>query len=242
MKKSELKQIIREELQKLNEGSRSSIIIPNIYKTGVKRYLNKLNLKDGNEYDFGVSGNSTVIDIDIKYKDKLVNILKKNRVPLKLEGVLNEDAKPSKDAAKKIKGMVKLPAKQFHRTNDYIYYSKKTGKWWFIDFEGDLMEIRNKYYLKDIKKYIEQNDIVLESIKEAADPILTKIGKIAKTKPLVQMGDDLDALFGEKNVSASYSPQFHFRIKYKGKTIMVINKKYVDDAELIVSDKAIGYL
>jgi len=82
---------------------------------------------------------------------------------LKLNSILNEasDPKPSLDAKKKLKGMIKIPAKQFHQTNNFIYYSKINKTWWFIDFEGDLMQINNKGYLNDIDKYIKNNQIKL---------------------------------------------------------------------------------
>ena len=50
-------------------------------------------------------------------------------------------------------GLKKLDAKRFGQAVDYIYYDDKTQKFYFIDFENRVMEIKNKYFLSDIKKF-----------------------------------------------------------------------------------------
>ena len=50
-------------------------------------------------------------------------------------------------------GLKKLDAKRFGQAVDYIYYDDKTQKFYFIDFENHVMEIKNKYFLSDIKKF-----------------------------------------------------------------------------------------
>ena len=48
------------------------------------------------------------------------------------------------------KQMTKLSGKKLERGNDYIYY--KDGKFYFEDIDGEMMEIKNKGYLRDIAK------------------------------------------------------------------------------------------
>ena len=75
-------------------------------------------------------------------------------------------SKPNAKAKKQLKGMLKLPAKQFGQTNNFVYYDKNKKKWWFVDFEGDLMELKNDYYLKQISDYIMKKQInINESVK-----------------------------------------------------------------------------
>ena len=90
-------------------------------------------------------------------KSELKSIIKEELLKLN-EG---RDPKPSPESRKKLKGMVKLPAKQFHQAVNYIYYSKETKDWWFISHDGDLGEIRNLYFLKEIDKYVKDNNIEL---------------------------------------------------------------------------------
>ena len=52
-----------------------------------------------------------------------------------------------------IKGLKKLNAKRFHQGTDYIYHDMTTDKFYFVDFEGDVMEIKNDYFLSEIKKF-----------------------------------------------------------------------------------------
>jgi hypothetical protein len=75
-------------------------------------------------------------------------------------------SKPNAEAKKKLKGMYKLPAKQFHQTNDYVYYDKNKKQWWFVDTDGDLMSLNNTYYLNQIGDYVKKNNI---NINEAED-------------------------------------------------------------------------
>ena len=81
------------------------------------------------------------------------------------------------------------------------------------------------------------------NLNEAVDEILQSIGNIAKNKELLNMGTELKKLFGKKNVEFIMLDMIppHYRIKHKGKTIIVINKSNVSGAELIVKNVAIGY-
>jgi len=80
-----------------------------------------------------------------------------------------------------------------------------------------------------------------ESITETVDPTIEKVGEIAKNTDLVSMRKPLENIFNKKDIDFSMDPIPHFRIKYKGKTLVIVNKKYADNAELVVNDKAIGY-
>jgi hypothetical protein len=74
------------------------------------------------------------------------------------------------------------------------------------------------------------------------DSTLSFIGNIAKSKSLMNMGDDLKSKFGKNNVDFSLRPEAHYTIKYKGKKIVIINKKYADGADLVVGQIAVGYM
>jgi len=99
--------------------------------------------------------------------------------------------------------------------------------------------------MKPLNEFQNKTGLVLESLDFSGKPdkTLEEIGKAIEGTPLTSCGPILDKLFGAKNVTASFSPQYHFVIKDKGKKIVLINKKYVSDAELIVDDNiAVGYM
>ena len=55
-----------------------------INKIKVDKILKKLRLKSGKDYDIGFgSSRSFLLDIDIKYLDKLITIFMKNRIDVK---------------------------------------------------------------------------------------------------------------------------------------------------------------
>lgn len=95
--------------------------------------------------------------------EKIIKSLK--RVTESLDASLNESRKPNKESKKKIKSLFKLKAEHFNRMNDSIYFDKTNGTWWFIDSAGDLMELKNTYYLKDINDYINKNNININESK-----------------------------------------------------------------------------
>ena len=81
--KSKLKEIIREEIGKLKEGTmRADITIPETDKRATLKILKKLGFKDGREYDIGTGrrGATFIIDLDRKYESKVIALLKKYRV------------------------------------------------------------------------------------------------------------------------------------------------------------------
>ncbi len=83
-----------------------------------------------------------------------------------------------------------------------------------------------------------------EKLNESVDPMIQKIGDLilSSGKSLMDLRTPLQTLFPKRDIDFSFSPEAHYMIKYKGKKIIIINKKYVDDADLEVSDYAIGYM
>ena len=81
MKKSELREIIREEIQKLNEAKRAKFIIPMTDRKKTAQVLKRTRLKVGQDYDFGVGKGSTfILDIDAYYKNKFVELAIKHDI------------------------------------------------------------------------------------------------------------------------------------------------------------------
>jgi len=78
--------------------------------------------------------------------------------------------------------------------------------------------------------------------KQASDPIFKEVEKAIKGQKLLSIRKSLETIFPKKSIDFSFSPQAHYRIKHKGKTLVIVSKKYADDAELIVDDMALGYL
>ena len=69
---------------KLNEAKRRELEIHVRDKIKVDKILKKLRLKSGKDYDIGFgSSRSFLLDIDIKYLDKLITIFMKNRIDVK---------------------------------------------------------------------------------------------------------------------------------------------------------------
>ena len=83
-KKSEIVEIIKEEIKRLNEGKRHELEIHVQDKLKVDKILKTLRLKPGKDYDIGVgSSRSFMLDIDVKHLDKVVTLLMKNRIRTK---------------------------------------------------------------------------------------------------------------------------------------------------------------
>ena len=99
--------------------------------------------------------------------------------------------------------------------------------------------------MKPLHEFENKTGLVLESLDFSGKPdkTLEEIGKAIEGTVLTSVGPILDKMFGSKNVTGSFSPQYHYMIKHKGKKIVLISKNYVTDAELIVDDKiAVGYM
>ena len=66
---------------KLNEGKMVQLQIKEIEKRKVKKILDKLKLKMGKHYDFGVGKGATfILELDKKYEDKVLELLINNRI------------------------------------------------------------------------------------------------------------------------------------------------------------------
>jgi len=117
-------------------------------------------------------------------------------------------SKPNKAATKKLKGMVKIKAVQFKQGHNFYYYDKKTKKWWFVDSEGDLMELRSEYVLKQVYAFIKQNQINI-------DESISKDDKF-KIYNKLKKGDIIDIDYGS---SIRKTTKGKFKVS-KGKTIV----------------------
>lgn len=120
-----------------------------------------------------------------------------------------------------------------------VYQDLETGNFWkiqngkvirmFEELDGGIADRISKKHTSVIKL-------------ASTDPIIEKIGDIVKTgKNLVDLRKPLEQIFNKKDIDFSFMPVAHFRIKYKGKVIVIVNKKYADDIDLEVDDIAIGY-
>ena len=79
--REDILQIVKEEIQKINESKRISLQIPIADKRKTMQLLNRLRMRQGSQYDFGVGKGSTfVLDEDKKFQNKVLDFLMKNRV------------------------------------------------------------------------------------------------------------------------------------------------------------------
>ena len=79
--KQRLREIIKEEIRNLREAKMVQLQIKEIEKKKVKKILDKLRLKMGKNYDFGVGKGATfILELDKKYEDKVLELLMKNRI------------------------------------------------------------------------------------------------------------------------------------------------------------------
>ncbi len=80
--KNILKELIIETTEKiLSEGKRRQLEIPVMDKIKTDKILKSMRMKYGKDYDIGVGKrNSFILDVDVKYLDKLVSLLMKYRI------------------------------------------------------------------------------------------------------------------------------------------------------------------
>ena len=79
--KQRLVEIIREEIRNLHESRYVWYHILERDKGKVRKILDKLRLKMGKNYDFGVGKGATfILELDTKFEDKVLEILIKNRI------------------------------------------------------------------------------------------------------------------------------------------------------------------
>jgi len=83
------------------------------------------------------------------------------------------------------------------------------------------------------------------NVKAAVDPQVKAIVDALKANPntsMMSLRPHLEKIFKPRDISFVTSPIPAFMIKTKGKTLVVVNKKYADDPEAVVGPLAIGYL
>ena len=80
--RSRLKEIIQDEIQKLNEAGKMILFqIPETDKRKTKKILDKLRLKTGKDYDFGVGkGSNFILALNKQYQDDVLELLIINKV------------------------------------------------------------------------------------------------------------------------------------------------------------------
>ena len=88
---------------------------------------------------------------------------------IKLKDLLTE-ASMSSDSKKFLKGMKKIPLKAFAKMympgQKYVWYDSKSKKFYYLDSDGDYLELRNVYTLKELHKFLQNQSITLESVNE----------------------------------------------------------------------------
>jgi hypothetical protein len=77
---------------------------------------------------------------------------------------------------------------------------------------------------------------------KSQDADVVKVAGIIKGGvALMGLRTPLEGIFNKKDIDFVLSPVAHFRIKTKKGTLIIVNKKYADDAEEVVGELAIGY-
>lgn len=77
---------------------------------------------------------------------------------------------------------------------------------------------------------------------EGGDPEILKIKNlIVSGKKLMDLRKPMENIFPKKDIDFAMEPVAHFRIKTKKGTLIIVNKKYADDSDMIVGELAIGY-
>ena len=71
--------------------------------------------------------------------------------------------------------------------------------------------------------------------------MLDDIASIIDDTGFMGMRDRLNVMFDKKCVDFMNQPVCHWRIKHDGRTIIIVNKKYADEPELIHGEFALGY-
>lgn len=110
-----------------------------------------------------------LVEADIQFPTGNV-VVKHKKKRVNLSESVNEArqtySKPNAKAKKQLKGMFKLKAVQFAQGHNFYYYDKGKKKWWFVDVDGDLMELRNDYTLGKMNDYIQKNQININESKK----------------------------------------------------------------------------
>ena len=124
---------------------------------------------------------------------------------IKLKELLTE-ASMSSDSKKFLKGMKKIPLKTFARMympgQKYVWYDSKSKKFYYLDSDGDYMELRNENTLKELYKFLQTQSITLESVNEAKDMAFVDYLKVLDDKFL----DGMKAVRGDNGSDAQIKP------------------------------------
>jgi hypothetical protein len=144
---------------------------------------------------------------------------------IKLKDLLTE-ASMSSDSKKFLKGMKKIPLKAFAKMympgQKYVWYDSNSKKFYYLDSDGDYMELRNENTLKELHKFLKTQNITLESVNEAVDK-----SKLKKIYDKLNKGDDVTIKYGS-SVRSGNSGDF---IVKKGKT--TVGKAKVERITLV---------
>ena len=82
--REDILEIVKEEIQRINEAKSVQLQIPIADKRKTMQILNRLRMRQGTQYDFGVGKGSTfILDLDKKIADKVLELLIQNRVRVK---------------------------------------------------------------------------------------------------------------------------------------------------------------
>jgi hypothetical protein len=144
---------------------------------------------------------------------------------IKLKDLLTE-ASMSSDSKKFLKGMKKIPLKAFAKMympgQKYVWYDSNSKKFYYLDSDGDYMELRNENTLKELHKFLKTQNITLESVNEVVDK-----SKLKKIYDKLNKGDDVTIKYGS-SVRSGNSGDF---IVKKGKT--TVGKAKVERITLV---------
>lgn len=123
-------------------------------------------------------------------------------------------------------------------------YKSGKDKVTLVLFKRDWDKLKESEKKQNIMKKLSE---IEKELNEATDMTIQKVADVIQNAinqgiSLMGMRKELEKIFNKRDIDFSFSPQAHFTIKVKGKQIVIINKAYVDDADAIVGDYAIGYL
>jgi len=113
------------------------------------------------------------------YKDGTATVTKKIKAPMWVsESVVTEaDKKVNSKSKTFLKGMKKINVKSFADKwmpgNTYLWYDGKTKKFWFVDSEGDYMELKNETTLKELYKFLKSKNIKTEAVDKNEPEVIT---------------------------------------------------------------------
>jgi Asp-tRNA(Asn)/Glu-tRNA(Gln) amidotransferase B subunit len=145
------------------------------------------------------------------------------------------------DAFKAVKelGLPEKDSKQIIKNLKDIIKKHSTSKYTKQALSKVKEEVETK---SELTQLVEETN---KQLVENADPTIQKVAEVIKSNPkagLMGLRSHFEKIFKKKDIDFTMMGGAHFRIKHKGKTIIVVNKSNVDDADMIVGELAIGYL